>query len=395
MYLQVEEHYYTINKAFLKALGIWPVDKSYLNLLQQVLIFILTITYIGMQVAAFITTKIDINLFVKIMSTTLPYVIVEVIYCSFIFKSETLMQMHRRIQEDWEILHSKAENEIMLKHIQKSLTYDIILFLLSGFIIFIGIVIQFYPIILDVISPLDKPRIHKLIISAEYFTSENKYFYTKVLHEFVIIVTFVSILLSTGTQLLTFTHHCLGLFKIASYRLHHSIEDSMLRMSNLEWEHAFCKKITHAVIAHRKAMEFADFMVASFNISYCILTIIAVISLSFNIYQFIDAIKVSNNIADILLSFFISLFHLIYMLMANYLGEMISDYHREIFTSSYDISWYVIPISSRKLLLFLMQKASKDFHFMIGYIFVAKIQNFVTLANTALSYVTVMYSVQR
>jgi len=50
----IEEHYYTINKVFMKILGIWPYEKLQFALLQRLLIIILTITYIGMQVTIYL-----------------------------------------------------------------------------------------------------------------------------------------------------------------------------------------------------------------------------------------------------------------------------------------------------------------------------------------------------
>jgi len=56
----IEEHYYTINKVFIKILGIWPYEKSQFALLQRLLITILIITYIGMQVIVSFIIKIII-----------------------------------------------------------------------------------------------------------------------------------------------------------------------------------------------------------------------------------------------------------------------------------------------------------------------------------------------
>jgi len=89
---------------------------------------------------------------------------------------------------------------------------------LTGFINLVIIaltIIQFFPLILDFVSPLDKPRPRKSIITVEYFISQDNYFYTTVFHELIIMILFASIMLATGTQLLLFTYHSFGIFKIA------------------------------------------------------------------------------------------------------------------------------------------------------------------------------------
>lgn len=49
----VEEHYYTINEAFLKILGIWPHNKSRLVFYQRMLFMTLAVTGIFLQVIVY------------------------------------------------------------------------------------------------------------------------------------------------------------------------------------------------------------------------------------------------------------------------------------------------------------------------------------------------------
>lgn len=48
----------------------------------------------------------------------------------------------------------------------------------GGFMIIGIFFIQFYPIILDIVLPLDEPRPYKLLVTLEYFVSQDKYIYT-------------------------------------------------------------------------------------------------------------------------------------------------------------------------------------------------------------------------
>lgn len=77
------------------------------------------------------------------------------------------------------------------------------------------IIIQFFPVILDFVSPLDKPRPCKPLIIAEYFIFHDNHFYTKVFHALIIITLCASIMVATATQLILFTYHSFGMFKIA------------------------------------------------------------------------------------------------------------------------------------------------------------------------------------
>ncbi|XP_071630139.1 uncharacterized protein [Temnothorax longispinosus] len=338
----VEEHYYTsINKTFLKLLGIWPHDRSRLVFWQRVLVITLTVTYIILQLSVFITKNYNMVLFVKTMSFAFPSILITLKYCAFMFKSKTIKILHHYIQEDWKMIQNKSENDIMEKEAHDCQNYIIFIF---------------------------------------------------TLHEFFIISLYAAMISSTGTQLLLFTYHSFGMFKIASHRMKHSIDDHVLHMPNCE--RTICEKIIHVVIAHRRAIEFSNILTSSFNVPYCLIAILGVLSLSVNIFRFVQAITLTKDMDDIFVSFTATMGHIIYMFVANYIGQKATDYNNNIFKLVYGTSWYLMPVTSQKLILFLLSRTGKDFYYTIGFIFVAKIENFALLVNTALSYVAVMYSVQ-
>ncbi|XP_028046973.1 odorant receptor 9a [Monomorium pharaonis] len=303
--------------------------------------------------------------------------------------------MHNFIQEDWKIMRNKLENDIIENHAHDFRNYTILIFRCTGIIMVILGIIQFFPVILDFVSPLDKSRPRKLLIEVEYFIIQDNHFYTVVLHATIIFAIYASIILATGTQLLLFSYHSFGMFKIASHRIQNFVDDHFIHMPNYKKKRAIYKRVIHVVIAHRRAIEFANILTSSFNILYCVLAILGVFSLSINLFRFIQAITVTRSVEEVLICFFIILGHLIYMFLANYVGQKATDCNNEIFKLTYGTSWYLMPVTSQKLILFLMTRIGKEFYYSIGFIFVAKIENFSMLVNTALSYVAVMYSVQQ
>jgi len=83
------------------------------------------------------------------------------------------------------------------------------------FLIIIMFVTQFFPIILDIVLPLDEPRPRKLLVTIECFVPLDKYFYVMVLHEFIIIMLCFSMVFAMMTQLFVLTYHSFGMFRIA------------------------------------------------------------------------------------------------------------------------------------------------------------------------------------
>ncbi|XP_039311182.1 odorant receptor 9a isoform X2 [Solenopsis invicta] len=393
MYL-VEEHYYTINKTVLKGLGIWPHDKSRLAFLRRMLFLTLAVTYIALQLAVFITSKYNMNLFVKTMSLAFPSILFTLKYITFMFRTKTMKNLHHRMREDWKLMQNKIEHDIIKKCAHDCQNYIIFISQSIAVLIIILVIIQFLPVTLDFIWPLDEPRSHKPIITVEYFIFQDDHFYIATFHQTIIVALFTAIMIATGTTLLLFALHSFGMFKIASHRIKHSIDNYVIRMPNCEMERTIYKRIIHVIIAHRRAMEFSNILVSALNVPYCTIVIIGVFSLSINLFRFVQAVTISMDIEDILVSFSAVFGHLVYMFIAIYVGQKATDHNDELFRLTYDTSWYLIPVTSQKLILFLITRTGKEFYYTLGYIFVAKIENFAMLLNTALSYVAVMYSIQ-
>ncbi|XP_067212008.1 uncharacterized protein [Linepithema humile] len=378
---QIEELYYTFNIGFLKALGIWPHDKSRFILLKRMLIIVTTMTYIAMQLCVFMTTKFSITLFIRILSIVCVSVIIILHYYFFIYTSKTIEYLHYLVQKDLEMMRTKLENEIIQKYAHIGRYCDFLICLYISFVIIAIIIIELFPIILDVILPLDEPRSRNLLFMVEYFVFRENYFYTKLLHQCVFLVICGSIIYATATQTLVFIFHLFGMFKIASHRVEHVIEDSILCMSNPEKERTICKRIMHAVIAHHEAMEFTNVIQSIFNAPLCVIIIVGIFSLSINLFGFVEA-TVSKDVDNIVICFLLTVGHLTYLFVANFIGQTISDYNGELFKVAYNISWYLTPVKSQKLILFLLQKASKDYYFTIGFIFAARLQNTTTVRST-------------
>lgn len=120
------------------------------------------------------------------------------------------------------LIHKEKHNSIYIflcckiKIYIHNISINLYLYILGclGFAIICLFVIQFFPVILDFISPLNEPRLLKCIITVEYFISQDNYIYIVILHEVIILSLFSLILTATGTQMLLLAHHSLGMFKI-------------------------------------------------------------------------------------------------------------------------------------------------------------------------------------
>ncbi|XP_011861493.1 PREDICTED: uncharacterized protein LOC105558425, partial [Vollenhovia emeryi] len=65
---------------------------------------------------------------------------------------------------------------------------------------------------------------------------------------------------------------------------------------------------------------------------------------------------------------------LVYVFIANYAGQEITDHNNHVFSTAYNVRWYTAPLSIQKLILFVLQRGSKSFGINIGGLFIASFQ---------------------
>ncbi|XP_020291753.1 uncharacterized protein LOC109858670 [Pseudomyrmex gracilis] len=388
-----QEHYYnTTTKFLLKALGIWHHDKSRFVFLQRVMVLLILVPFACMQFSVFFIENYTITVLIRAIAVACPCILMIMMYIIFVFKSDVMLNIHKRIEEDWMLMRDNMEHDIIQENAHSVHFYLSLTFSFTCFVLATLIVLQFLPIILDVILPLDKPRQFSLV-AMESLASQNKYFYTVLMHEIVFAVVFAAVTFSTSMQLVVLFSHSFGMFKIARHRIRYLIEDSMSQhVSNFEHERVISAKIKYAVKAHRRALEFSNIVISSINAPYCVIAILGMLSLSINLFGLVEAITVSKINQNAVFFLITVTGQLVYLFAAMLVGQRITDCNDEVFNGTYSISWYLMPVSSQKLLVFLLQKSGKEFCITIGFLIVAKIENFAAFINASLSYVAVMYS---
>ncbi|EGI61352.1 hypothetical protein G5I_10347, partial [Acromyrmex echinatior] len=71
--------------------------------------------------------------------------------------------------------------------------------------------------------------------------------------------------------------------------------------------------------------------------------------------------------------------HLIYLFIANYCGQAVINNGVNLFNAICNGLWYAAPLSTQKLLLFIMQRGRKNLTISCFSIFVASLDGFATV----------------
>ncbi|KAH0945331.1 hypothetical protein HN011_000477 [Eciton burchellii] len=391
---EFNKRYFKWNQVLLKMIGLWPYQQSCFIRIQKGIFTAILLTFITVQLLVLVTRRSNLIFVLKILSFLFPTIFAAMKYCIFIIQADSVKRLLEQIRDDWNLLKDKIEINILKKYAwyAKFLTVMAIVFCYST--LFFGLILQFLPLILDVISPLNKSRPFQLIVITEYFFNHEKYFYAILLHEMLAVYLAATALCGISTTFMSYILHGCALLKVASYRMENIIERNILAFPSPRKEYFLYKRIVHAVIIHQRAIKFIEIFTSSFATSYDILIIIGIGSLSINLFQFLQLTTLTKKTDETSIIIVLIITHLGYMFAGNYGGQKITDHGTKLFQAIYNGPWYVAPLHTQKLILFIMQKGKIQVTLTFGSIFVASLEGFATLTSTAISYFTMIYSIR-
>ncbi|XP_018051741.1 PREDICTED: uncharacterized protein LOC108689490 [Atta colombica] len=195
-------------------------------------------------------------------------------------------------------------------------------------------------------------------------------------------------MVATGTMLIAYLKHICGMFSIASFRIKKAMTINMQQDVNEEKTVIIYKGIICAIDIHRKAIEFSQVFIKSFEGSFFCLIAASMVCLTSTLVQIITYNSTEQLVLRLI---YISILYM-YMFLSNYTAQDITDHNEYVFATVYNVEWYVAPLHIQKMTLFLLQKGTKAFHLILGGIFVASMESAATLMGTSISYFTVLYS---
>ncbi|XP_077258717.1 uncharacterized protein LOC143895477 [Temnothorax americanus] len=341
-----------------------------------------------------ITTKYDVDLVLRVLSSALPFMLFTVKYITFYFVTENIKELMTQIHNDWNALKDNNELKIIHRYAKAARLLTTSLAILIYVCILMVICIQYVPIFLDIIMPLNKSRQTELLFQVEYFLDQEKYYHTIQFHLDVGLIIAAMTILSTESFCLTLAIHAFGMFKITSYRMERIIDKSAPNTFVGKY-YVFHNNIVTAVNGHRRAIEFSEIVKSTFAIPYLALILLGVTSSSVNLFLLFQVIMSSTTIDDLIRSIIFVFCHFIYMFSTNYAGQKFIDHDADIYKKICNIQWYDAPLRTQKQILFIIQKTIKSYHIDIGGFYSPSLEGFTMLASTSLSYFTVLCSIQK
>ncbi|KAL6416850.1 hypothetical protein ACFW04_013122 [Cataglyphis niger] len=366
----VETQYFNLTRIILFAIGLWPNEKSKFRKLQAILCFGVLTSFLIFQ---FCFHYILYNL---------------------IFILNYIKNMLQQLQYFYNELKDENEFAIFKKYGHYFRQCTIILTALMVCYIFIVTLLPIWQQIFDTVLYINESQLQSQTMQfmIKYFVDEEKLFYLILLHIKAAFCIGAITMVGTGTMFLGYIIHICGLLTITSYR----VEQILTTKTSKNMRNQimiYNKKIFYAVEIHYKIMKFCEYLCSNFKGSFFLLLICTVSSLSLNLFGMFQNASLGNSkgfLLHLLFSFAIILF----MFLVNHFGQEIINHNNHVYFTAYNSQWYNASLHAQKMILFILLRSSRDCNLNIGGIFVASFECFFSLIKTAVSYFTVIYSIE-
>ncbi|KAF3054376.1 Odorant receptor 338 [Nylanderia fulva] len=385
------ERYYKLNRILLTVIGLWPYNDSTFNKFQRIFCILLFAFSICVQIGKIITSVSTLESLLQILSFVVPCLVFSLKYATFCIKSK-IRKMMEQIKYHWNATKCKEELKILQRYSNIGHMIAIMVATLFYSCIYIFITMQIFPKILDVVAPLNESRPYELLAIATFFFDQEKYFVPIFVHMTVALSVEITTIVATETICLIYMQHACALFKIASFRIEHAF-DCKIHITVAKKNMIYYTNIINAIIIHNQAIKFFEYLNSHFEISYFILLVLGVCSLSINLFRlFLAGFK--NKMEELIAAGLLVFCHFIYMFISNFVAQRITNSSADIFYKTCELPWYSVSVQLQKLLQFIMQRSIKSCKFTMLSLFDASLERFASLVSVSLSYFTVFWSIR-
>ncbi|XP_011345262.1 uncharacterized protein LOC105283859 isoform X1 [Ooceraea biroi] len=328
MSISVQERHFSLNRIILLAVGLWPYQRSKFVRFQAALCLSILISYVVFVLSRLCFTEYSFVLTIHVLSISTYYTFFLIKYISFWLNIETIKYLLEQFQYIYERLKDSKEIAIYNKYgnSAKRITLACIKSLVLAVCIMLSIIaIECWPFIFDMITPKNETYARRFIVTmTKYFVLQEKHFYLFLL--LINVVTAVGSvgILAIGTMLLSCLKHICGMLRIASYRFEQAVTATVQSIT-IKNETIY-KEFIYAMDIHCKAMEFIKFFMGGMERSLFIVTMITVLCMSCNLYGIFQIESPVQEIEKTAGHLFNITCLFIYMFIANYAGQEITDY---------------------------------------------------------------------
>ncbi|XP_036138651.1 uncharacterized protein LOC105832725 [Monomorium pharaonis] len=278
------ERCYKFHQITLTILGLWPYQKSSVLRIQTIFFFSMFFAFLVFQFTIFVTTECDMEFIITELTYIFPTIIHVLSYNCFYFNSKIIKQLLEHIKLDWKTMKDN-ELKIIEKYTFNCYMFALYINILAGLGMLIFTIIEFIPVILDAIAPLNESRPRKLKVSYELFIDEEEYYFLYLLFEVLTVTVGIWSTITTGTFFIIIGGHCCATLKIASNLIQKAVTKNLLQLPAPHRIYFMYQNICRAVHIHRRTIKIMSTLLDSIHMWYFPLLLFGVISSSCIIFR--------------------------------------------------------------------------------------------------------------
>ncbi|XP_029159745.1 putative odorant receptor 85d [Nylanderia fulva] len=306
------------------------------------------------------------------------------------FSNYKIKHLTDQLYNDWRILKSPQECEIMKTYAAKARLLSLIysMFYLTACPIYPFTTLT--PKILDIVMPLNKSRPIIMPYPAHYFVyDDTEYFYYILFHATIIGTLVLTVLVAHDCVILTYIEHVCGVFAVAGFRFENLVYKHNGKKNDMD--KIYNQKIVSSIHVHWRALKFAESLENTFSVSLFMQLLMIIVGTSVTLLQM--AVQV-ENIFEVYRNATFVLAHLIHIFCFSLQGQKLIDHSLKMHDKIYNCSWYKMPMKSQRLLLSVMRRSMQPNMLSAGRIYIFSLKSFMTVLQTSMSYFTVLASFQ-
>ncbi|KAF3054453.1 Odorant receptor 216 [Nylanderia fulva] len=363
----VWSHYYSVTKKMLFFVGQWPYQKKKIR-------------------SKLFQCGKNMQCILLCIPSALVFIVILIKFLTCQFLNYKIKHLIDQLYNDWKILKSPKECEIMKAYAAKARLFTLICSILYLICSPLYLCTTLIPKILDIVLPLNESRPIIMPFEAYYFVHDDtEYFYYILFHAAITVTLLITALLAHDCVILTCIEHVCGIFAVAGFRFENLVYNHNRKKNYTD--KMYNQKMALSVCVHWRALEFAEFLDRTFSVTLIIQIFATVIGMSVTLLQIAmqleNVVETSRNAALIL-------GQLIHIFCFCLQGQKLIDHSLKIHDKIYNCSWYKMPVKSQRLLLNVMRRSLQPNMLSAGGIYIFSLKSFMTVVQSLISYFMVL-----
>ncbi|XP_039311546.1 uncharacterized protein LOC105198365 isoform X2 [Solenopsis invicta] len=283
------------------------------------------------NLTSFLTLSCTSEHLMKVFSSASFFGAVMIKYNSICFNIEGMKDLLIQLQRVHDKIKDKNEIAIIKKYHCIAERYVTGLIAVGFCGTFAMIIVQFWMNMVGVDLSTNASKKYHFIFITEYFIDQEKYIGLIYLHVNVAFSISLIATVAVGTIIIAYIQHICGMFKIASYRIEYVININILQNVTQKHKIWMADNIGYAVDIHRQAMKLMKQLMSILETMMFCLIICGVAALSLNLFQIV---LFRNNVENIIMPFVFATICMLYMFLANLMGQNIIDHNHHVLNTA-------------------------------------------------------------